>query len=82
MGPYQLTKDILRADGVPGLFRGLTATFTREMPGYFFFFFAYDVPPTLSPLLPLPPYLPLSGLTATFTRKMPGFFFFFFALGR
>jgi len=43
LGPYQLTKDILRADGVPGLFRGLTATFTREMPGYFFFFFAYEL---------------------------------------
>ena len=42
MGPYQLTRDILRSDGVPGLFRGLTATFTREMPGYFCFFFAYE----------------------------------------
>ena len=29
-------------EGVPGLFRGLTATFTREMPGYFFFFAAYE----------------------------------------
>jgi solute carrier family 25 ornithine transporter 2/15 len=35
--------DILRAEGVAGLFRGLTATFTREMPGYFFFFFAYEL---------------------------------------
>ena len=43
IGPYQLTRDILRTDGVPGLFRGLTATFTREMPGYFFFFFAYEL---------------------------------------
>ena len=42
IGPYQLTRDILRSDGVPGLFRGLTATFTREMPGYFCFFFAYE----------------------------------------
>ena len=24
------------------MFRGLTATFTREMPGYFCFFFAYE----------------------------------------
>ena len=24
------------------MFRGLTATFTREMPGYFFFFLAYE----------------------------------------
>lgn len=43
IGPAQLTKDILRAEGVAGLFRGLTATFTREMPGYFFFFFAYEL---------------------------------------
>jgi len=42
IGPYKVTKDILAKDGVPGLFRGLTATFTREMPGYFFFFFAYE----------------------------------------
>merc|ERR1719288_762619 len=42
IGPYQLTRQILKADGVPGMFRGLTATFTREMPGYFFFFFAYE----------------------------------------
>merc|ERR1712032_927000 len=42
IGPFKLTGDILRQDGVPGLFRGLTATFTREMPGYFFFFMAYE----------------------------------------
>jgi len=42
IGPWKLTGDILRQDGVPGLFRGLTATFTREMPGYFFFFMAYE----------------------------------------
>jgi len=42
IGPWRLTGDILKQDGVPGLFRGLTATFTREMPGYFFFFMAYE----------------------------------------
>lgn len=42
IGPWRLTRDILREDGVQGLFRGLTATFTREMPGYFFFFLAYE----------------------------------------
>ena len=42
-GPYQLTRSILRSEGLPGLFRGLTATFTREMPGYFFFFLAYEL---------------------------------------
>jgi len=42
IGPYQLTRNILRTEGLPGMFRGLTATFTREMPGYFFFFMAYE----------------------------------------
>merc|ERR1719419_1408335 len=42
IGPGKLTGQILQSDGVPGLFRGLTATFTREMPGYFCFFFAYE----------------------------------------
>jgi solute carrier family 25 ornithine transporter 2/15 len=35
--------EILRKEGVAGLFHGLTATFTREMPGYFCFFFAYEL---------------------------------------
>ena len=42
IGPFRLTADILRSDGVPGLFRGLRPTFVREMPGYFCFFFAYE----------------------------------------
>jgi len=42
-GPFQLTRDILRNEGIAGLFRGLTATFTREMPGYFVFFFSYEM---------------------------------------
>lgn len=41
--PYQLTKDILRTEGIRGMFRGLTPTFMREMPGYFFFFGGYEV---------------------------------------
>lgn len=41
--PFTLTKDVLKADGVPGLFRGLTSTMTREMPGYFCFFGAYEL---------------------------------------
>ncbi|GAB0087181.1 mitochondrial ornithine transporter 1 [Sergentomyia squamirostris] len=40
--PYKLTREILKAEGVPGLFRGLTSTFAREMPGYFFFFGGYE----------------------------------------
>nr|ACO15775.1 Mitochondrial ornithine transporter 1 [Caligus clemensi] len=41
-GPFSITKSILQTDGVPGLFRGLTPTFMREMPGYFAFFYAYE----------------------------------------
>uniref|UniRef100_A0A1B0D2W6 Mitochondrial ornithine transporter n=1 Tax=Phlebotomus papatasi TaxID=29031 RepID=A0A1B0D2W6_PHLPP len=40
--PYKLTREILRKEGIPGLFRGLTPTFFREMPGYFFFFGGYE----------------------------------------
>lgn len=40
--PFQLTKQIFRAEGIPGFFRGLTPTFAREMPGYFFFFGGYE----------------------------------------
>ena len=43
IAPYSLTRKILKEEGMPGMFRGLTATFTREMPGYFFFFFAYEL---------------------------------------
>ena len=42
VGPFKLTAQILKADGVGGLFRGLTPTFMREMPGYFCFFYAYE----------------------------------------
>lgn len=42
VGPWGLTRRILKAEGVPGLYRGLTATMTREMPGYFFFFGGYE----------------------------------------
>lgn len=37
-----MTMEILRTDGVGGLFRGLTSTMAREMPGYFFFFGGYE----------------------------------------
>lgn len=33
---------ILKEEGVPGLFRGLTSTWAREVPGYFFFFGGYS----------------------------------------
>ncbi|KAK3799352.1 hypothetical protein RRG08_063491 [Elysia crispata] len=43
IGPWGLTREILHQEGVRGLFKGLTATFMREMPGYFFFFGGYEV---------------------------------------
>jgi len=42
IGPFGLTKQILRQEGMGGMFRGLTSTIAREMPGYFFFFGAYE----------------------------------------
>ncbi|XP_062538535.1 mitochondrial ornithine transporter 1 [Armigeres subalbatus] len=42
VSPFQLTRQILRTEGIPGMFRGLTSTFAREMPGYFFFFGGYE----------------------------------------
>ncbi|XP_076468301.1 mitochondrial ornithine transporter 1-like [Babylonia areolata] len=41
--PYGLTKEILRTEGIRGLYKGLTSTFMREMPGYFFFFGGYEI---------------------------------------
>lgn len=43
ISPFQLTKEVLKTDGLPGMFRGLTSTFAREMPGYFFFFGGYEL---------------------------------------
>lgn len=38
----KLTAQILKTEGVPGLYRGLSSTMAREMPGYFFFFGGYE----------------------------------------
>jgi solute carrier family 25 ornithine transporter 2/15 len=40
---FGLTKEILRNDGFKGMFRGLSSTMMREMPGYFFFFGSYEL---------------------------------------
>ncbi|KAL6259178.1 hypothetical protein P5V15_009098 [Pogonomyrmex californicus] len=42
VGPWSLTRQILREQGVRGLFTGLSSTIAREMPGYFFFFGGYE----------------------------------------
>lgn len=42
LGAFNLTRRILREEGVSGMFRGLTSTIAREMPGYFVFFGGYE----------------------------------------
>ncbi|XP_020280885.1 mitochondrial ornithine transporter 1 isoform X2 [Pseudomyrmex gracilis] len=42
IGPWDLTRQILREQGIRGLFAGLSSTIAREMPGYFFFFGGYE----------------------------------------
>lgn len=37
-----LTMQIIRTDGIRGLYSGLTSTIAREMPGYFAFFFGIE----------------------------------------
>ncbi|CAG2102281.1 unnamed protein product [Medioppia subpectinata] len=39
----QMTRQILREEGIVGLYRGLTLTLIREMPGYFFYFGGYEL---------------------------------------
>ncbi|XP_033187700.1 mitochondrial ornithine transporter 1 [Bombus vancouverensis nearcticus] len=43
IGPWGLTRQILKEQGIKGLFTGLSSTIAREMPGYFFFFGGYEV---------------------------------------
>jgi len=43
IGPWKITQDIIKAEGFTGMFRGLTPTFAREMPGYFCFFGGYEL---------------------------------------
>ncbi|XP_033631767.1 mitochondrial ornithine transporter 1-like [Asterias rubens] len=47
VGPWQITKSIIRNDGFRGMFQGLGSTWLREMPGYFFFFGAYEISRTM-----------------------------------
>ncbi|OON14979.1 hypothetical protein X801_09224, partial [Opisthorchis viverrini] len=41
-GPWSVTRMIFREEGLVGFTRGLSATFAREVPGYFFFFGGYE----------------------------------------
>ncbi|XP_043483710.1 mitochondrial ornithine transporter 1 [Leptopilina heterotoma] len=47
IGPWQLTRKIIREGGPSSLFQGLSSTIAREMPGYFFFFGGYEATRTL-----------------------------------
>ncbi|KAM9326536.1 mitochondrial ornithine transporter 1-like [Gastrophryne carolinensis] len=40
---WSIVRDILKSEGVAGLFRGLSSTWLREVPGYFFFFGGYEL---------------------------------------
>ncbi|CAL1281105.1 unnamed protein product [Larinioides sclopetarius] len=43
IGPWLLTKEIFKSEGILGFFRGFGVTVIREMPGYFFFFGGYEL---------------------------------------
>ncbi|GFY56609.1 mitochondrial ornithine transporter 1, partial [Trichonephila inaurata madagascariensis] len=43
IGPWVLTKEIFKSEGILGFFRGFGVTVLREMPGYFFFFGGYEL---------------------------------------
>ncbi|RVE63710.1 hypothetical protein OJAV_G00139030 [Oryzias javanicus] len=40
---WSVVKFIIRNEGLPGFFQGLTTTIAREVPGYFCFFGAYEL---------------------------------------
>ena len=39
----EMTRNILRTEGIRGLFRGFTSTLMRECPGYACFFGGYEL---------------------------------------
>ncbi|XP_028840064.1 mitochondrial ornithine transporter 1-like [Denticeps clupeoides] len=44
---WSVVKSIVQQDGLAGLFQGMTSTWLREVPGYFFFFGGYEICRTL-----------------------------------
>lgn len=40
---WTAVKTVLKTNGPLGFYEGLTSTWVREMPGYFFFFGAYEL---------------------------------------
>ncbi|XP_077984222.1 mitochondrial ornithine transporter 1-like [Glandiceps talaboti] len=47
LSPWAVTRAILQQNGLRGMFKGLTSTWAREMPGCFFFFGGYELSRTL-----------------------------------
>ncbi|CAF5123956.1 unnamed protein product, partial [Rotaria sp. Silwood1] len=45
--PINITRNIIRTEGIRGLFHGLTTTLVRECPGYGCFFGGYELTRTL-----------------------------------
>jgi len=43
ISPFTITRNILRTEGIRGLFVGLTSTWARECPGYACFFGGYEL---------------------------------------
>ncbi|CAF1403524.1 unnamed protein product [Rotaria sp. Silwood1] len=43
ISPIDIIRNIIRTEGIRGLYRGLTATLARECPGYGCFFGAYEL---------------------------------------
>ena len=44
---WAVVREIVKAEGGRGLMQGLTSTWLREVPGYFFFFGGYETCRTL-----------------------------------
>ncbi|KAG2464024.1 ORNT1 protein, partial [Polypterus senegalus] len=40
---WSIVRSILRTEGLQGFFQGMTSTWLREVPGYFFFFGGYEL---------------------------------------
>lgn len=44
---WSVVSTIFKTEGLPGFFQGMTSTWLREVPGYFFFFGGYELSRTL-----------------------------------
>ena len=42
ISPFGVARDVVKADGFKGLYRGLTGIWTKEVPGSFIYFGSYE----------------------------------------